>query len=72
MAFSKADRVIISRGKMFFSRRLTMAGPMAAHSSRFSGYSAGNEESPGSVIPNASAHDAIVLAVYIYSQFDIT
>lgn len=49
-----------------------MAGPMAAHSSRFSGYSAGKEESPGSVIPNASEHDAIVFAVYIYNQFHVT
>lgn len=65
MAFSNAERVMISRGKIFFSRRLTIAGPMEAHSSRFSGYSAGKDESPGSVIPKASAQDAIVFAVYI-------
>ena len=65
MAFSNADRVMISRGRMFFSRRCLMAGPMDAHSCAFSGYSAGNEDEPGRVMPRASAQEAMVLAVYI-------
>lgn len=50
---------------MFFSRRFRMAAPIEAHSCSFSGWSAGNEEEPVSVIPIASAALAIVFAVYI-------
>jgi hypothetical protein len=64
-AFSKAARVIMSRGRMFFSRRFFMTAPMDSHSLILSGYSAGNEEDPGRVIPIASAAEAMVLAVYI-------
>ena len=42
-----------------------MTEPTDAHSSIFSGYSAGKDEEPGKVMPSASAHDAIVFAVYI-------
>lgn len=66
MAFSNAERVMISRGRMFFSRRLYMTGPIEAHSSCFSCDSAGNEEEPGRDIPSASMALAIVLAVYIW------
>ena len=65
MAFSKAARVMISRGKIFFSRRLRIAAPTDAHSCSFSGYSAGKDEDPVRVIPMASAALAIVFAVYI-------
>ena len=66
MAFSNADRVIMSLGSMFFSRRLYMWGPTDAHSSCFSFDSAGYEEDPGRVMPRASAALAMVFAVYIY------
>ena len=66
IAFSNAALVIISRGRMFLSTRFLKAGPTESHSSHFSLYSAGNEESPGSVIPSASAALAIVFAVYIW------
>lgn len=65
MAFSKAERDMMSRGRMFFWRRLYMAGPTAAHSSCFSLDSAGKEEEPGRVMPRASAALAMVFAVYI-------
>lgn len=45
-----------------------MAEPTDAHSCSFSGYSAGKDEEPGSVMPRASAHEAIVFAVYIWRQ----
>jgi len=57
---------MMSRGSMFFSTRFLKAGPTESHSSNFSLYSAGKEESPGSVIPNASAALAMVFAVYIW------
>jgi len=57
---------MMSRGRMFFSIRFLKAGPTDSHSSNFSLYSAGNEESPGRVIPSASAALAIVFAVYIW------
>ena len=66
IAFSKAALVMMSRGSMFFSTRFLKAGPTESHSSNFSLYSAGKEESPGSVIPSASAALAIVFAVYIW------
>jgi hypothetical protein len=45
-----------------------MTGPIESHSAFFSGYSAGKEDEPGSVMPKASVADAIVFAVYIYHQ----
>jgi hypothetical protein len=66
IAFSKAERVMMSRGRMFFASRLYMAGPIEAHSACFSSDSAGNDEEPGSVMPKASAALAIVFAVYIF------
>ena len=66
MAFSKAERVMISPGQMFFSKRLYKVVPTESHSANFSGLSAGNEDEPGSVIPRASAALAIVFAVYIF------
>jgi len=68
IAFSNADRVMISRGRIFFSMRARMTFPVEAHSSRFSLDSAGNEDEPGIVMPNASAALAIVLAVYIFRR----
>jgi hypothetical protein len=44
-----------------------MTSPIESHSACFSGYSAGKEEDPGRVIPMASAAEAIVLAVYIFT-----
>jgi hypothetical protein len=66
IAFSKADRVMISLGRMFFSKRLWMVAPTESHSASFSGLSAGKEDEPGNVIPRASAALAIVFAVYIF------
>ena len=66
MAFSKAERVMMSRGRMFCSRRFRIAEPTEAHSSNFSVDSAGYDDEPVSVMPRASAALAIVLAVYIY------
>jgi hypothetical protein len=66
MAFSKALRVMISLGFRFSSKRFRIAAPTESHSASLSGYSAGKEEDPGRVIPNASADEAMVLAVYIY------
>src|SRR5688572_22956256 len=66
MAFSKAERVIISRGRMVLDNKLCIASPTAAHSSCFSCDSAGYDEEPGSVMPSASAALAMVFAVYIY------
>lgn len=65
IAFSKAARVIMSRGSMFFEIRLYITGPTEAHSSSFSCDWAGNEDEPGSDMPIASAALAMVLAVYI-------
>ena len=66
MAFSNAERVMISRGRIFFWRRLSIASPTRAHSSCFSLDSAGKEDEPGRVIPRASVALAMVLAVYIF------
>lgn len=65
IAFSNADRVIISRGKIFCSSSLRIALPTESHSFNLSCSSAGNDDDPGRVIPIASAALAIVLAVYI-------
>lgn len=56
----------MSRGRMFFSSRLSMYDPTESHSACFSGYSAGKEDDPGRAIPRASVAEAIVFAVYIY------
>jgi hypothetical protein len=53
---------------MFFSRRFLMVAPTESASASFSGYSAGNEEDPGRHMPKASIAEAMVLAVYIWSQ----
>jgi hypothetical protein len=66
MAFSKAERVMMSCGRMFFSRRLRMTSPTEVHSEIFSSDWAGKDEEPGIVMPKASAALAMVLAVYIY------
>jgi hypothetical protein len=68
MAFSNAARVMISRGRMFFSSRFLIVAPTESASAIFSGYSAGNEEDPGRHMPRASIAEAIVLAVYICRQ----
>src|SRR5487761_2762114 len=44
MAFSKAARVMMSRGLMSFSSKLRIAAPERTHSSSFSGSSAGVED----------------------------
>jgi hypothetical protein len=69
MAFSKAARVMISRGRMFFSSRFLMAAPIESHSANLSGSSAGNEDDPGKVMPIASDALAMVFAVYIWSEY---
>ena len=71
MAFSNAALVIISLGKILFSRRLSIALPAESHSASFSGYSAGKEDEPGRVIPRASAALAIVFAVYICDLINV-
>mmetsp|Transcript_809 Transcript_809/g.3145 ORF Transcript_809/g.3145 Transcript_809/m.3145 type:complete len:206 (+) Transcript_809:652-1269(+) len=68
MAFSKAGLVMMSRGHRFFSIMALSATPAFLHSSIFSGSSAGMDDEYGSVMPSASAADAIVLAVYIPPQ----
>ena len=57
---------MMSRGRMFFSRRFHIAAPTDSHSFTFSADSAGNEDDPVRVMPNASAALAMVFAVYIY------
>ena len=69
-AFSNAVRVIMSRGRIFFSRRLRSAGPTDLHSSNFSSDSAGKDDDPGRVIPRTSAAEAMVFAVYILNDYD--
>jgi hypothetical protein len=65
IAFSKAERVIIPRGRIFFSRRLRITGPTESHSSYFSLDSAGKDDEPGNDMPKASIALAMVFAVYI-------
>lgn len=65
MAFSKASRVMMSRGRMFFSSSCLMVAPTESASASFSGYSAGKDDDPGRHIPRASIAEAMVLAVYI-------
>ena len=63
IAFSNAALVMIWRGVMPFSSRLTTASPeRRAHSMRSSEV-AGADDEPGSAMPSASAAVAMVLAV---------
>jgi len=68
IAFSNAERVMMSRGLMSFSRRSRMAAPAARHSSCLAWDSAGFEDEPGRVIPIDSMAVAMVLAVYMPPQ----
>ena len=68
IAFSNASRVMMSRGQIFFSIRLTTAAPAASASRRFSSDTASCAELSGKLIPRASIADDIVLAVYIPPQ----
>ncbi len=68
IAFSKASRVMMSRGLMSFSSSTRIAAPTCTHSSSFAGSSAGMEELYGRLIPRASMAEAIVLAVYMPPQ----
>ena len=72
IAFSNAERVMMSRGRIFFSKRLRMTEPTLAHSCIFSGDSAGYEDDPGRVMPKTSAALAIVFAVYIYAEAPVS
>ena len=65
IAFSKAARVMMSRGLRSSSSRLRIAAPARRHSSSFAGSSAGVDELYGSDMPSASIADAIVFAVYM-------
>lgn len=65
MAFSKADRVRMSRGLISFSRRVRIALPASRHSCCLAAEIAGLEEEPGRVMPMDSMAVAIVLAVYM-------
>ena len=75
-AFSKAARVITSRGLMSRAMQVASASAARRHSSTFSGWSppspplaagshAGMDEEYGTAIPRASMAEAIVLAVYM-------
>mmetsp|Transcript_28157 Transcript_28157/g.69343 ORF Transcript_28157/g.69343 Transcript_28157/m.69343 type:complete len:286 (-) Transcript_28157:657-1514(-) len=65
MEFSKAARVMMSRGLRSMASRCFMALPAMKHSSIFSGSSAGMDDEYGSVMPSASMAEAMVLAVYM-------
>ena len=68
IAFSKAARVMTSRGLRSCSRRRRTARPARKHSSSFPPSSAGVEDEYGRLIPRASIAQAIVFAVYIPPQ----
>ena len=68
IAFSKARRVMMSRGLMSCSRRLRTAAPARRHSSNLPGSTAGMLALSGSDIPRASIAVAMVLAVYMPPQ----
>lgn len=72
IAFSNAGRVMMSRGRIFFSSRLRMTGPTLVTSLIFSGDSAGYEDDPGSVMPRTSAALAMVFAVYICAEAPVS
>ena len=59
---SKASFVIMSLGRMSFSRSRMTAPPAAAHSAFFSSLSAGLLDDPGRLIPMASMALAMVFA----------
>mmetsp|Transcript_27655 Transcript_27655/g.110745 ORF Transcript_27655/g.110745 Transcript_27655/m.110745 type:complete len:383 (-) Transcript_27655:695-1843(-) len=66
IAFSKAARVMICRGVMFFSRSVRIAAPARSrHSPSFSSESAGDDDEYGSAMPSASIAEAMVFAVYM-------
>ena len=68
IAFSKALRVIMSRGLMSFSSRLITAAPAISQSLRLASPTAVCAELPGRLMPSASIALAMVLAVYIPPQ----
>jgi hypothetical protein len=68
MAFSKAGRVMIWRGRMLASSSPITASPDRTAYSRSRGSMAGTEADPGSDIPIASPTEAMVLAVNIPAQ----
>ena len=68
MAFSKASRVMMSRGRIFFSTKFTTAAPAALASASLSSDTASWAELSGKLIPKASIAEDMVLAVYIPPQ----
>ena len=65
IAFSKAARVMMSRGLMSFSISSRTTVPARRHSSCLAGSVAGVDELYGSDIPIASMAVAMVFAVYM-------
>mmetsp|Transcript_26694 Transcript_26694/g.44767 ORF Transcript_26694/g.44767 Transcript_26694/m.44767 type:complete len:265 (-) Transcript_26694:765-1559(-) len=65
IAFSKAARVMISKGLRSILSRFSIAAPANRHSSIFRGSSAGTELLYGRHIPRASMAVAMVFAVYM-------
>ena len=63
IAFSNAFRVRISRGRTPPASRRITASPVSRHTCGRPGSTAGIAALPGSDIPSASTHEAIVLAV---------
>ena len=68
MAFSKALRVMMSRGLIFCLRSSSTAAPARSQSRCLSSDIATWEELLGKLIPNASIAEAMVLAVYMPPQ----
>ncbi len=68
MAFSKALRVRMSRGRKPSFTNFTTASPARRESALFSSPTASCAELPGSDKPSASIAEAMVLAVYIPPQ----
>ena len=68
MAFSKALRVMISRGRIPFSNKWSTAAPASKLSRFLSSLIAAWAELLGRLMPRASMADAMVLAVYIPPQ----
>ena len=68
MAFSKALRVRMSRGRTPRAIRSTTARPARSQSSRFASETAAWAELLGRLIPRASIAEAMVLAVYMPPQ----
>jgi len=63
IAFSNALRVRMSRGRRPSRSRRIAASPVRRPTSARLGSTDGTDELPGSDIPSASTHDAIVFAV---------